>query len=56
MKLKKNSIQLLSGGFLAMLTLLTLLMARYGERLPRPSLLSDESIMVALGISRTRTL
>lgn len=56
MKLKKHRIQLLSGSFLAMLTLLTMLMARYGEHLSQPSLLGDQSIMVALGMRASRTI
>jgi hypothetical protein len=55
MEFKKIKNQLVSSGFLVMLTLLTLLMARYGEHMPRPSLLSDASIMVALGMSTSRT-
>lgn len=54
MKLKKNCIQIVSGGVLAMLILCTFLMARYGEHLPRP--LSEGNIMVALGVRTHQTL
>jgi hypothetical protein len=51
MKLKNYKIQLLSGSFLVMLTVLTVLMARYGEHLPSSSsLFNNAHIMVALGM------
>lgn len=52
MLFKKYTIQIISSGLFAMLTALTLYVARHGDHGSLPSLLSDKSIMLALGMEK----